>query len=521
MVQQTQFVPGAWGDYGSIDGALIGHDANGNVRLVGQTSYEHDATGRLTRVTTANDDLEIRYDPVGRLFEVAGTRVYRFVHFGSSIVEIRSAGVPVEQRAFLDGTLAHVAASGHDFEPIFDGTHAVAGLVAPSGKIEHTFVWSPYGRVLSMVPPPTGIGFRGGERLSVGDVELVGARAYLARLGQFLEPDPAGWSAGSDRYVYAAGAPTHYTDPSGLEPRPVDRTSDTATPRRITWREGLGAPDAGHPWKLYDNPLADLQVAVMSMDETPTDRVVGIVGGLAMSPAVALSDIGNIGDHLYQGAAHIFYGFHLLTHGEAGYGWAQLGLGLVSGSASLGEMGRLAQLPGRLISSSRVAMSSSAVPGKGGGIPTVAKPTVVTKAALDEAEETMIAKQAPIVRGKPQVTADPMHAPDSVALAGEFADQDVVVIDYNRTVRLATDGGSLANTRPDVILTFNYGSSRSFLLAERMSRTDSGVRTAMRNMLAMRSLGSRSEGVVIIGASYRQTDEILAKLVRGSLVPAK
>lgn len=126
--------------YASIAGAAQTYDANGNLTSDGTNAYVYDVENRLV---TRNNGTTLRYDPLGRLYEIAGpSGTTRFLHDGDALVaEYGTAGTLV--RRYVHGTAAGVD------DPLawFDGAN-VDGSTAPllkadrRGSIVATADWS-------------------------------------------------------------------------------------------------------------------------------------------------------------------------------------------------------------------------------------------------------------------------------------------------------------------------------------------------------------------------------------------
>lgn len=79
------------------------------------------------------------------------------------------------------------------------------------------YAYSPYGETQTVGPDSTGnpIDYMGRENDSTG-LKYFRARYYDPILKRFISADPIGLDGGLNEYMFVEGAPTMYTDPTGL-----------------------------------------------------------------------------------------------------------------------------------------------------------------------------------------------------------------------------------------------------------------------------------------------------------------
>jgi len=94
--------------YVQAGSTTFGYDANGNLTRSGSTTYTYDVENRLVAASGARTAM-LRYDPLGRLYEIGGTSVSRrFVWDGDALAaEYTPAGS-------LAATFVHGTGSGDD-----------------------------------------------------------------------------------------------------------------------------------------------------------------------------------------------------------------------------------------------------------------------------------------------------------------------------------------------------------------------------------------------------------------------
>ncbi|MFJ4796331.1 DUF6531 domain-containing protein [Kitasatospora purpeofusca] len=218
----------------------------------GTLTYTYDAAGRLT-TATGKSTQTFTYDPFGNRTTSTG------------------AGAPGRTLTWdLNNPLPQIAtetdATGqligdHTYDPLglpqsqhtasaafydhHDWLGSVTDLTSANGTPQSRTVYDPYGRAtttpLTTGAPGSPFGFTG----QYNDPALPGkqhlrAREYDPSLGRFTAQDPLTTPAGApsvSSYTYAAGAPTVFTDPSGLSPE----DDDEITPGNIAKWLGQGA----------------------------------------------------------------------------------------------------------------------------------------------------------------------------------------------------------------------------------------------------------------------------------------
>jgi len=171
----------------SRDGLPIAWTASGQLRSIGDASFERDAGGRPIR-------------------SVVDGRVRRFLFGGD--VEADDAGNPV---AFVTGAARIELASGARLYRLPDFRGNAKAWADDAGRIVAFDVYSAYRlqRREGNVDDPTGFagGVHGAGLVALGD------RIYDEDAAIFLSPDPVyDWV---NQYFYAAADPLHLTDPSG------------------------------------------------------------------------------------------------------------------------------------------------------------------------------------------------------------------------------------------------------------------------------------------------------------------
>ena len=221
-------------------------DNNGNTTGLGTVTLVYDAWNRLVRMHTSLSTVAIfTYDANGnRITNVASsttTQLYNSLA-GQSLEERRSGTVfqqyvwglmGVNQLVLRDdaSTGGSLGISGSGLSRRLYGQQdagwSVTAMVTSGGTVQERFVYSPYGTRTALDGSWSGIidslqsvyGFQGGRIEPVGGIGGLihfGAREFSSTLMRWIQPDPAGYIDGGNRYQMELDNPANSTDPSGL-----------------------------------------------------------------------------------------------------------------------------------------------------------------------------------------------------------------------------------------------------------------------------------------------------------------
>jgi RHS repeat-associated protein len=208
--------------YTAAGGASFGYDANGNLTSDGSNTYVYDIENRLV-AASGGHTATLRYDPLGRLYEVAGTSsTTRFLYDGDALVaEYSSAGA-------LTARYVHGSNAGADDPLIWHGsgvTHwlhadhqgSIVAMTNSSGVLSSINAYDEWG-----IPNATNQGrfqYTGQEWIGELGLYYYKARVYSPTLGRFLQTDPIGYDGGVNLYAYVGDDPVNITDFDGKDPR--------------------------------------------------------------------------------------------------------------------------------------------------------------------------------------------------------------------------------------------------------------------------------------------------------------
>src|SRR5262249_19948132 len=206
----SQFGNASYG-FDSIGQTTTKTDGNGTTR------YNWDARGRLTGVTLPNQQtVNYGYDALGRrASRTAGSTTTRFLYDGSDVVLDRAGSDVTDylHGAAVDEHLRQGSVSAGQYF-LQDHIASTAALTNTSGGGLERKSYEPFGGGGTGSLNRSYYHGRGEEPTT--NLLHYRNREYDAEQGRFLTEDPAGLSAGLNRYSYVANDPLGFNDPFGL-----------------------------------------------------------------------------------------------------------------------------------------------------------------------------------------------------------------------------------------------------------------------------------------------------------------
>lgn len=210
------------------------YDANGNLASDGSTNYTYDIENRLLGATGGGFNASLRYDPLGRLYEIAeGASATRLLYDGQDLIaEYTNGGSLLSRfvhglRVGDDPLLAYSGSSVTTSSVRFLYGDRLGSIILSTNGSDQASQREQYSYDEFGIPggDNQGVGAGGEGRFKyTGQVWLpelglyhYKARAYSPNLGRFVQNDPIRYEDGLNMYAYTGNNPINRLDPSGTQ----------------------------------------------------------------------------------------------------------------------------------------------------------------------------------------------------------------------------------------------------------------------------------------------------------------
>jgi RHS repeat-associated protein len=200
--------------YTTFGSESLSHDASGNLKTKGQTTYQWDVRDRLIGISGSGVTASFSYDALGRrASKTVNGQTLGYQYDGADIIQ--DSNSQYLQGLGIDDVLSRTTNGNNEYY-LKDHLGSTVALADQSGSLTTQYGYSPFGQVSKTGTSNNYFTYSGREEDSTG-LYYYRARYYSPDLKRFTAEDPIGFSGGqSNLYAYVGGNPISGSDPLGL-----------------------------------------------------------------------------------------------------------------------------------------------------------------------------------------------------------------------------------------------------------------------------------------------------------------